>query len=502
MKKWLFILMSSTFLCGFSLVQPIFAHTAMNTSILARQAPSDANTQQNNPFVPKPDLSKQDVWIQLNSEPRIHSPLQSLVSPNEQEYTLFFRETMERQSVEDALRKNVVTDTEAIPTSLSFSWVSDVELKVGAKQEQELDKSDAFAEYQLQPVGAKTKSGHVLTNEQFLKLHLKSPEQMYKLSLIDNKVTVLTEFTDAPASMTLIGLEKRFLLKERFLDYCYCDGPLRKLGSIYDINTKTTQQYPIPLDTTYIGKGDFIADTRGFFYETPKTSLEKYVPKNMTAHRIQLPEYVHGASFTKDYQKILLALGTERQVENFDLGIYDLKTKKLTKQSKALLGTPAISSVSDSYLPITFEDLGNIVLVYMNGLTPNKEYRELPLIFDWKTQKTHTWMTSEEVDFPSFQVSDDGTYKYFYYPSSVTKDDKPLAQNLPEKIKHAIWLPNTTTLAFLINVNMDTEKESSYAVVLHDVDQNKSVTLPERFKLSHQIQASPDGKEVYMAGRK
>nr|WP_162305332.1 hypothetical protein [Brevibacillus laterosporus] len=49
---------------------------------------------------------------------------------------------------------------------------------------------------------------------------------------------------------------------------------------------------------------------------------------------------------------------------------------------------------------------------------------------------------------------------------------------------------------------MDTEKESSYAVVLHDVDQNKSVTLPERFKLSHQIQASPDGKEVYMAGRK
>ncbi|TPG92094.1 hypothetical protein EEL32_02020 [Brevibacillus laterosporus] len=285
MKKWLFILMSSTFLCGFSLVQPIFAHTAMNTSI-ARQAPSNANTQQNNPFVPKPDLSKQDVWIQLNSEPRIHSPLQSLVSPNEQEYTLFFRETMERKSVEDALRKNVVTDTEAIPTSLSFSWVSDVELKVGAKQEQELDKSDAFAEYQLQPVGAKMKSGHVLTNEQFLKLQLKSPEQMYKLSLIDNKVTVLTEFTDAPASMTLIGLEKRFLLKERFLDYCYCDGPLRKLGSIYDINTKTTQQYPIPLDTTYIGKGDFIADTRGFFYETPKTSLEKYVPKNMTAHRI------------------------------------------------------------------------------------------------------------------------------------------------------------------------------------------------------------------------
>jgi len=75
---------------------------------------------------------KEDVRIQLDAEPQLHSPLRTAVGTAPQAYTFFFREPMDRLSVEAAIRQHA-KDAPAVhfvEPALSFHWVHDRQLRV------------------------------------------------------------------------------------------------------------------------------------------------------------------------------------------------------------------------------------------------------------------------------------------------------------------------------------------------------------------------------------
>ena len=190
--------------------------------------------------------------------------------------------------------------------------------------------------------------------------------------------------------------------------------------------------------THYWGDGEFIADTRGFFYAKPASGVP--VPESQTAKSIQIAGFVHGGNFSKNRTHLFLAVGTKEQTKDYDLIVYDLATGEQKRFPSALKGEVAFSQVTTAEEGVSFYDNGKTVTTMM--MEPD-EYEELRYQYDWQTEQVSQWKPPVPLNvWSGYTTSDDGMYQLYangglYEGNRLVSDDTNYDQ---------MWLNNTHQL--------------------------------------------------------
>ncbi|MGG1661555.1 hypothetical protein [Brevibacillus sp. NRS-1366] len=158
---------------------------------------------------------QEDVRIQLNEEPRLHSPLRTVVGIDPQSYTFFFREAMDQVSVEVAIRNHakVATSKEDlgfIEPGFTFHWASDRQLQLLVTVPQKSSEEIVWQEVVL------------------------PPQQIWQISVDGKTCEKWTDFS-VMTNMEFLDSKQRYVLLSRFTNYCECDALYEKLYSVYDM---------------------------------------------------------------------------------------------------------------------------------------------------------------------------------------------------------------------------------------------------------------------------
>lgn len=182
------------------------------------------------------DAMREDAVIQLREEPRLQSPTRTVVGEGPQAYTLFFREAMDRNSVEAAIRlhaKETADQQGYVEPDWDFYWVNDRQLQLVANLDTSPVPGQGGIEYLIHVAGAKTLEGRELPEQTpaFGAVWF-APQQLWKISM-DGQVR--QQLTDFPVlfGMTLIDPDSRYLLLSRYQEYCECDIRYPKLYGVY-----------------------------------------------------------------------------------------------------------------------------------------------------------------------------------------------------------------------------------------------------------------------------
>ncbi|OPH60024.1 hypothetical protein BC351_19130 [Paenibacillus ferrarius] len=429
--------------------------------------------------------------VQITLEPRgfLKAPVMTGVADSPQKYAIVFRENMNRLTVEEALLR-LETAGEPLPAKpeLRFEWQTDKEVYLTVST-QSIKKSDYPSRgYSLDVNGALTNTGQVLRDAPIFRSLVWKPSQLWRVSAEDGRVEKLSSLSE-PFHLQALA-DSEYMLASQFLEYCECDKTLPKLYSVYDVMLDTMTTYPVPLMTQYKGQGNFTIDTRGFFYEQPKT--DETVPLSSSAYRIHIDGYVHGAKLSHDRKHVLLAIGKETQEDNLDFVIYDLVSKKAVTMSKILIGRVLESQVSSAKIPVDFQDDGASVFTYMYndqnlGIT---EYR-----YEWQTGKFEQWKPPvADQAWSGFLASDDSAYRYYYNGGMYRGSEKI---QLPDRISPLLWLKGTHNIAYTKEIS--TSPHASQTLELYNVDENKSRTILNLPPGNHDfIGGSKDGSWIYV----
>lgn len=442
---------------------------------------------------------KEDVRIRLKDEPRLQAPVATNVAPTKQQFTLEFREAMDRTSVEAALRDQAKQYTEkeeafgdGIVPSFDYRWASDRELDLTVGEISLPDPT--FHSYQLSVSGAKTKSGRTLGETPSFKGVIEQPNQLWKMSVDGKSSEPLTSF-DPPYGIEMLDDSGKFLLLSRTTHYCQCDAPFEGIYTVYDVKEKKFIPYPNKLMTRYMGSGAFVADRRGFFYEQPEQGTE--IPASDTAAAVRLNDYVHGAGFSQDRTRLIMAVGTREQERDLDLLVFDLKSGKEQRLSKVLVGRVPFSQSSDARLPVTFTDDGERVYVMMDTDTGH----EKRYVYTWKTGKLEPLkLPLPDNSWGGFTRTTDGVYQ-FYYNAGIYKGAVKISEDTQGDGK---WISGTHLL-LRTEENPDAPKDSAYNrdIVVFDADKRAERKIASSIWNGTSVAgSSPDGKWIYLISGK
>lgn len=435
------------------------------------------------------DAMKEDVRIQLDEEPRLHSPIRTVVGTGPQAYTFFFREPMDRSSVEAAilLHAKDTSQHHYVEPILSFHWVHDRQLHVLATLSKLPEVDRAGPEYVLNAAGAKTLNGGEIGEDLGFRAVAITAGQIWQVSLDGARKEKLSAFTAPYFVSRALDKESRFLLAYRYREFCECDAPHIPLYAVYDVNQKELIRYPVPLTVNYRGKGDFVADRRGFFYAKPEGDVQ--VPESEWAAPVSVKGFVHGASFSHNGRYVLMAVGTEKQQKDLDLVIKDLETGREQRLPGVVKGTIHTSEVDGSRLPVTFADDGRYATFTMREKADS--LTEIRQRYDWKAEKVISWNPPVAQDaWSGYAQSDDGKYQ-MYFNGGLYQGSELIA----ELERSGIWVPGTHLLAYTKWEEGKEGKPSTESLRIFDVDQRRERVilkgLPHGFGV---IGASSDGK--------
>ncbi len=442
---------------------------------------------------------KDEVRIRLKDEPRLQAPVATLVAPTKQQFTLEFCEAVDRASVEAALLEQAKQYTEkegafgdGIVPSFDFRWVTDrkLDLTVGEITLPE----PAFHSYQLSVSGAKTKSGRTLGETPSFKGVVERPNQLWKMSVDGKSSEPLTSF-DQPYGIEMLDESGKFLLLSRTTHYCQCDAPFEGIYTVYDVQDKKFIPYPNKLMTRYMGSGNFVADRRGFFYEQPEQGIE--IPASETAVAVRLNDYVHGANFSKDRTRLIMAVGVREQERDLDLLVLDLKSGKEQRLSKALVGSVPFNQTHAGRWPVDFEDDGERVYVSMDVDTGH----EKRYVYTWKTGKLGPLNLPLPRDYwGGFTQTTDGAYQ-FYYNAGIYKGAVRISEDTRGDGE---WISGTHLL-LRMQENPDAPKDSAYNrdLIVFDADKRSERKLASGVWSGASVAgSSPDGKWIYLISGK
>lgn len=438
---------------------------------------------------------KEDVVIQLNEEPRLQSPLRTVVGAAPQAYTLFFREEMDRGSVEAAIRKHAKEEAAReglgfIEPAFAFHWASNRQLQVLVTLPEQETKERDWTEYVLSAAGAKSAKGAVVGDSNAFHAVVLPPAQIWRVS-VDGKVREkLTDFS-VMTSMELLDREQRYVLQSRFTKYCECDARYPMLYSIYDTKTKQRTPYPVELTDNYRGEGVFFADRRGFFYAQPEQGTT--VPNSDSVTRVQVQGYVHGASFSHDQKQLLMAVGRADQKKDLDLVVYDLGKGTEKRIDGAIKGWIPTSEFNGEVLPVSFHDDGRYATFAMRS--EEAGFVEIRQRYDWKSGKVIDWHPPVPADFWSGYVqSTDGEYQ-MYWNAGLFKGNVQLMDMRGQ----GLWLPGTHRYLFTEWEKAAQETDLKQSLYLFDADTKQQSVLvsglPAGLSL---LGASADGKWLYV----
>ncbi|USG67684.1 hypothetical protein NDK47_10565 [Brevibacillus ruminantium] len=433
---------------------------------------------------------KDAVVIRLDEEPRLQSPIRTVVGMGPQTFTLFFREAMDRKSVEEAIVAQAKEENNGdwfVHPDFEFRWVHDKQLHLRATPQEKV--TGMGIEYRLAVNGARTKSGQVLAKSPDLFALVLPPNQVWRMSLDGQVREKLSQFPIHYLSEPFLDEEQRYLFLRRYTHYCECDGLHPLLYAIYDVQEKTMTHYPVELMTTYRGEGRFYVDRRGFFYAEPDKGVK--VPEVEGVSRIEIDGYVHGASFSRDRSKLLMAVGTEEQKQDFDLLIVQLESGQQRRFAGVLKGTVPTSEMDGAVIPIDLQDDGKQVIIRMRK--HEESFEELVHRFDWGTKTISLWNPPVvKQGWSGYLQTDDGMYQMFWN-GGFYKGTTHVADFMGE----GVWLPSSHR--FLFAKYKDSEHGSFMNLNVFDADRNKTETLLEDLQPGLDILGvSRDSKWVYL----
>ncbi|SCW54155.1 hypothetical protein SAMN04487970_101426 [Paenibacillus tianmuensis] len=446
------------------------------------------------------DQTTDDVRIRLKDEPRLQAPVATNVAPTKQQFTLDFREAMDQASVEAALLEQAKQYTEkeeafgdGIVPSFDYRWVNDRELDLTVGEISLPEPT--FHSYQLSVSGAKTKSGRMLGETPTFKGVVERPNQLWKMSVDSKSSEPLTSF-DPPYGIEMLDDSGKFLLLSRTTHYCRCDAPFEGIYTVYDVKEKKLIPYPNKLMTRYMGSGAFVADRRGFFYEQPEQGTE--IPASDTAVAVRLNDYVHGAGFSKDRTRLIMAVGTREQERDLDLLVFDLKSGKEQRMSKALVGSVPFSQTHSGRWPVGFEDDGERVYVNMDVDTGH----EKRYVYTWKTGKLEPLhLPLSDNLWGGFIQTTDGVYQ-FYYNAGIYKGAVKISK---DRIPGGdAWITGTHLL-LRTQESPGAPKDSVYNqdLVVFDADKRAERKIVSGVWSGTSVAgSSPDGKWIYLISGK
>ncbi|MEJ8544447.1 hypothetical protein [Brevibacillus borstelensis] len=473
---------------------PAPERTTPNSS--STHPPSPSSVEWNTAEIPFDYASmKADVLIRLDEEPVLQSPVRTTVGTGPQTFTLFFREAMDRSSVEEAVTSRIKergsSEEWFIEPGLEFRWVHDKQLHLRATPKTDIQPRDGIQEYVLDVKGARTASGHVLAEPPGFSAVVLAPNQLWKVSL-DGKVRErISGYPGLYGSDSFLDPDRRYLLLWRYTEYCECDARIPFLYGIYDRQTNEVTRYPVELLTSYRGEGTFVADRRGFFYAAPQKG-EK-VPDSESIVPVKIGEFVHGADFSHDRKKLIMAVGPKDQEQNLDLLLLDLESGEKQRLTGALKGFVPIDEMHGEVMPISFQDDGRQFTFAMRK--SRGSFDELRYRFDWKTEKVSAWNPPVPKGvWAGYTQTDDGMYQ-MYWNAGLFKGQEYLMDSQGE----GIWLPNSHRYLFTKHKENREGQSIAVDIVVFDADERKTDTLIQDLPTGLRfIGASADGQWLYL----
>lgn len=443
------------------------------------------------------DAMTDPVFIQLDDEPRLHAPIQTLVSTAPQTYTFFFKEAMDRTSVEQTLRSADEQQQQQRENGskprFSFTWLNDRQLRL------HVEVPDAATlpplgsvSYMLDVSGATTQAGARLTDVPSFTAIAENPGQLWRIRADGSATEQLTSFDQPYVTMDWQDEAQRYLLVSRFQRYCECDADYERIYALYDTKTKQLTRYPVELMQSYQGKGAFFADTRGFFYAKPEDASVP-LPASETAVPLLFDDYVYGSGFSKDRAYVFLALGQDGQNADLDLVILNLATGEEQRFPHALQGNIIESEVNTSKLPVTFADDGTRVTFVMQD---KQAFKELRYQYDWKSKTVRAWQPPVAEDsWSGYTASSDNRYQ-LYANAGLYRGDTLIS----EEIREGVWLNGTHRFAYL-ELDRQTSEDAPLTQSLHfyDADTNRTQQIAGTLWIDTSIVGtSQDGQWIYL----
>ncbi|MCR8645240.1 hypothetical protein NV379_21525 [Paenibacillus sp. N1-5-1-14] len=396
------------------------------------------------------------VMVRLDSDPLLRgSFVSTLIAKRDETITFFFKEPMDRASVEKALLKPAEKESGYFTPRLEMKWVSDHELQVKAKVSEA--KTQLRQTFRLSTLDAQTQHGVKLSSGLFLGT-IWETSQIWQVSDDGSTKKQLTSFKVPYTIKSLDQTGTNYLLN-RMMGYCECDRESFDYTRVYNAVTKKETAYPAEMrvEQSYRGSGSFIADRRGFFYALDSKIATEF-PKADTAVVIKLPEFVHGATFSKDGRSVIAITGKQNQETDYTLRIIPLDQKgKDIVLSSQIKGKLPRHEGGGYLMPIEFIDDGKqayFILRDENG-------SELRYAYDWSRRTVGAWKAPIDPNFwAGFKASSDGRFRY-YANGGLYDGEKQLSKSSPDY--EGIWAPNTHEFVFnnLSKLNAETMKVTS-----------------------------------------
>ncbi|WP_207671390.1 hypothetical protein [Paenibacillus cymbidii] len=441
------------------------------------------------------------VAITLDDEPRLQAPIRTTVAETPQTYTLHFRESMDRASAESALAANM-TKQSASPADdfkLAFDWRSDTELK--------LSVSSAAADilirvqYTLNANDARTAAGLTLRDTPSFHAIVTKTQQLWRLATDGGKLERAGTLEQPYWLHTLTG-DPRYMLASRYTETCECDAPYPKLYGVFDSAEGKFAAYPVELTTTYWGKGDFVADTRGFFYARPDGGPT--VPPSDTAYDVHVDAFVYGAGISRDRRYVLMAAGEEGQTADLDLIVYDLHTRQTFTHKKTLLGELQENMISDGRMPILFKDDGKFVYTSMYRLDPVRISVEILYRYNWQKGRLEKWespLPEQQSANAGFLASYDDVYRY-YDNGGLYRGNEQVLPPMPGTSPY-FWIDGTHAyVSAKYHAATEGKSNAYHEFFVYDADSGESRPIAKlaATDLFAFVGGSGDGRWLYFTG--
>ncbi|MFE5324656.1 hypothetical protein ACFQ88_39060 [Paenibacillus sp. NPDC056579] len=439
---------------------------------------------------PSPSAAAKPVHIVLEDEPRLPSQATALVSKTPKKWVLSFGESMNRASVEEVMKRNLVpAGSQDLSVDITFQWENDRMLKVTTtpKPAESSENPNARLVYSLSVNGAQTAAGNKLEKADEFRAVISDVEQIYRYSL-DGKIKEKLSSFDKPYMLRSV-MDPGYIAAVQFAQYCECDAPSSKLYDLFSLKDRTFVSYPVELYDSYTGEGNFDVDSRGFFYSNPKGLP---IPQSASVNNITIDGMIFGTGISKDRRHVFIAKGTKDQKTDFDLAIINLDNGKQDVFEKAMKGYPPANQVSSRDTPIVFRDDGKLVIFTMENREP---WGYVNYAFDWGSRTVTPWKSPTGVDdWSGANMSSDGVYQLngdgHIYKNGVK-------QNGPKPIMHGIWVNGTHSMILFENKGNNTKE-----LLLYDADSGKMALT--NISLRHDqyvIGSSEDGKWLYVTDK-
>lgn len=410
------------------------------------------------------------------------------VSSTPKHWIIEFSEPMNRTSVEETLKRNLLPiDSNSNSVEIKFEWENDRQLKVMTTSLQTTDLEDKRIIFKISVNDAMTSTGAKLEMTNEFRAIVSDIKQIYRISFDGKTKEKLSSF-EKPYALNRVLNDPGYIFATQSTYYCECDAMSRVVYDLFDYELRTLVSYPVELFYSYTGEGKFFADTRGFFYTNP-AGLK--VPESSTAYKMSLDGYVFGSGISKDRRYALIALGGKNLKTDFDLVVLNLETGKQEVYAKAMKGHAPDNQVSSGTMPIMFHDDGKQVTFTMENKNP---WSYVHYAFNWETRTVKPWSSPAGDNWWDANMTSDGVY-HLYGNGDLYKNG--IKQNKPEKITHGTWVNGTHKLMMYESL-ADKKNE----LVFYDADNGQisktNIILPSD---EHFIGTSTDGKWIYFSGK-